>query len=75
MKMKNKLNTKGDGSVSVEEEVQPTISEHISFAIGHLNALICQHSYIFSNITMMVSSINMVLLNLPDSKYFPRVLI
>lgn len=48
-------NNKDDGIVSVEEEYQPTIGEHISFAIGHLTDLICKHSYVFSNITMMVS--------------------
>ncbi|XP_055299160.1 piezo-type mechanosensitive ion channel component isoform X9 [Sitodiplosis mosellana] len=40
-----------------EEEAQPTISEHISFAIGHLTTVICKHSYIISNIMMMVWSI------------------
>lgn len=49
------MNNKGDGIVSAEEEVQPTISEHISFAVGHLTDLICKHSYVFSNVTMMVS--------------------
>lgn len=56
MNLKKKMNTKGDAIVSVEEEGQPTISEHISFAVGHLSALICKHSYVFSNVTMMVSS-------------------
>lgn len=42
-------------NVSAEEEIQPTIGEHISFAVGHLTDLICQHSYVFSNIMMMVS--------------------
>lgn len=49
-----KMNTKGDGIVSAEEEGQPSISEHIVFAIGHLIDLICKHSYVFSNVTMMV---------------------
>lgn len=48
-------NSKDDGIVSVEEETQPTIGEHISFAIGQLTTLICKHSYIISNIVMMVS--------------------
>lgn len=54
------MNTKGDGIVSAEEEVQPTISEHISFAIGHLTTTICKHSYVISNIVMMVSVIQCV---------------
>lgn len=49
------MNTKGDAIVSAEEEGQATIGEHISFAVGHLSAMICKHSYVFSNVTMMVS--------------------
>lgn len=49
-------NLKGDGIVSTEEEVQPTIGEHIAFAIGNISDVVCKHSYVISNITMMVSS-------------------
>lgn len=65
---KNK-ETKGDGIVSTEEEAQPTIGEHIAFAIGHLADLICKHSYIISNITMMVIMI-VVELSIFSSQYF-----
>lgn len=51
----NLSRTKGDGIVPTEEDNQPTISEHISFAIGHLTDLVCKHSYVISNIMMMVS--------------------
>lgn len=47
--------SKGDGIVSTEEDVQPTIAEHIAFAIGNITDLVCKHSYVISNITMMVS--------------------
>lgn len=47
--------SKGDGIVSTEEEIQPTIGEHIAFAIGNITDLVCKHSYVISNITMMVS--------------------
>ncbi|XP_031619369.1 piezo-type mechanosensitive ion channel component isoform X2 [Contarinia nasturtii] len=40
-----------------EEETQATIGEHITFAIGHLSTVICKHSYVISNIMMMVWSI------------------
>lgn len=53
--LKEQTNNKDDAIVSAEEEAQPTISEHISFAIGHLTTVICKHSYIISNIMMMVS--------------------
>lgn len=55
---KNKL-SKAEGLHSTEEEIQPTIGEHIAFAIGQLADLICKHSYILSNITMMVSSVKL----------------
>ncbi|XP_031619375.1 piezo-type mechanosensitive ion channel component isoform X7 [Contarinia nasturtii] len=50
-------NNKDDGIVSAEEETQATIGEHITFAIGHLSTVICKHSYVISNIMMMVWSI------------------
>lgn len=53
--LKQESNANDDGIVSAEEETQATISEHITFAIGHLASLICKHSYVISNITMMVS--------------------
>lgn len=48
------MNTKGAEIVSAEE-TQPTFGEHISFAVGQLSTFICMHSYIISNIVMMVS--------------------
>lgn len=48
------IDNKADG-ISTEEEIQPTIAEHIQFATGQVADMICKHSYILSNITMMVS--------------------
>lgn len=60
---------KGADIVSVEEEVQPTIGEHISFAAGHLASMICKHSYVISNIMMMVSSMRRRKETLFENKY------
>lgn len=60
------FNSKAEGIPSTEEEIQPTIGEHIAFAIGQLADLICKHSYILSNITMMV--IFELSINIPHSK-------
>lgn len=53
--LKNHWIKEGDSVNVTEEEAQASISEHISFAIRHLTELICNHSYVISNITMMVS--------------------
>lgn len=49
------LINEGNSANKTEEEAQATIGEHISFAIRHLTDLICNHSYVISNIMMMVS--------------------